>query len=151
MMRNNFIILICVCLQITMKSQSYYSEYAPKHPDENIFYENFYENYDNNRKQKIKKIVFLEKNLTSNFSIDTLEIKNYNQKGEPIKVIDYKNNKPYQISNIEYENSIISKLESKFIETNKTYIEQYQFTYNNNNLLETTKMLSYRDHEQIPK
>ena len=149
-MRNNFIFIFFVIFQITVKAQSY-SGYAPKHPDENVFYENFYENYVNNSKQKIKKIVFLEKNLTSNFSIDTLEIKNNNEKGEPIKVIDYKNNKPYQISNIEYENSIISKLQSTLLEINQTYTEQYQFTYNKNNLLETTNILSYRNIGQVPK
>ena len=150
-MKKVLIILIFTFFQILVKSQSYYSDYAPKQPDENIFLENYYENHSNNKQQKIKKVVFLEKKLTSNFLIDTLVIKNYNEKGEPFKVINYKDNKPSEILNIEYENSIISKLESTILDLKQTYTEKYKFSYNKNNLLENTEFLSYRNYEQVPK
>lgn len=150
-MKKVLIILVFTFFQILLKSQSYYSEYAPKQLDENIFLENYYENYSNNKQQKIKKVAFLEKKLTSNFSIDTLVIKNYNEKGEPFKVINYKDNQPSEISYIEYENSIISKLESTILDLKQSYTEKYKFSYNKNNLLENTEMLSYRNDEQVPK
>lgn len=61
-MKKILTILIFAFFQIILKSQTY-SGLAPKQPDENIFLENYYENYTNNEQQKIKKVIFLEKKL----------------------------------------------------------------------------------------